>query len=280
MRRYRKPHRIKRKKSIIKNRFFLLGFLIFVFLVFAIYFLFFSDFFQIEKITVFGNKKILKEEIIKIAENELKKKKIFSAGKNIFLANLGGIEKDILSDFPQIAEAEISRSLPRTLIFTILERKAVAKFCKDYKLFTKDKTESSYQKCFPLDKEGIIFEEIGGNNLSLPKIKNPDSKDELELGQRIIETDLLFGILDIFSDLENLNIQTKEFLIVSEERTNVEALDNWEIYFNPKKDLAWQLTKLKAVLEEDIPLEKRKDLEYIELRFGNSAPFKYRQAKE
>jgi len=29
-------------------------------------------------------------------------------------------------------------------------------------------------------------------------------------------------------------------------------------------------------LEEKIPPESRKDLEYIELRFGNLAPFKYK----
>jgi len=34
---------------------------------------------------------------------------------------------------------------------------------------------------------------------------------------------------------------------------------------------------LRAVLEEEILPEKRKNLEYIELRFGNLAPYKYKE---
>jgi len=56
-------------------------------------------------------------------------------------------------------------------------------------------------------------------------------------------------------------------------------IGGWEIYFNlqkDQKDIDWQLVKLRAVLEEKIPSENRKDLEYIELRFGNFAPYKYK----
>jgi len=279
--RRRKPHRFKIKKPVVKNRFFLSGFFIFVFLIVILYSLFFSDFFQIKEVVVSGNKKVLKEEIIKVAENEFLKKKLFFPAKNILLVNLGNIKENILDAFPQIADVKIKRKLPKTLSFNILERKGVAQFCRAFELFTKEESQTVYQKCFLLDEEGVVFEEIIKDNIFLPKIvlsKNQE-KNELELGQEIIENQLLSGILDIFSQLKDLNIETKEFLIVSEERINVKTLDNWEIYFNPKEDLDWQLTKLKAVLK-NIPLEKRNDLEYIELRFGNFAPPKYRQTEE
>ena len=76
---------------------------------------------------------------------------------------------------------------------------------------------------------------------------------------------------------EELKIKTKEFIIFSE-HLNVKTSEDWEVYLNPQEDINWQLTKLGAVLEEEIPLEKRKDLEYIELRFGNFAPYKYRSS--
>ena len=66
-------------------------------------------------------------------------------------------------------------------------------------------------------------------------------------------------------------------MIVSDEKLTGLTTEDWEVYFNLQKDIEWQLTKLRAVLEEKIPPEKRKDLEYIELRFGNFAPFKYKQ---
>lgn len=279
--RHRKPHRFKRKKPVVKNRFFLSGFFIFVFFIAISYFLFFSDFFQIEEVVVSGNKEVSEEEITKIAENEFLKKKLFFPVKNILLVNLGNIKENILDAFPQIVDVKIRRKLPETLSFNILERKGVAQFCKAFELFTKEENQAVYQKCFLLDEEGIVFEEIIKDNIFLPKIVflKSQEKNELELGQEIIEKQLLSGVLDIFSQLKDLNIETKEFLMVSEERINVKTLANWEIYFNPKEDLNWQLTKLKAVLK-NIPLEKRNDLESIELRFGNFAPFKYREIEE
>ena len=278
--RYRKPHRFKRKKSIIKNRFFWLGLFIFILFICISYFLFFSGFFRIEHVVVFGNKKVLKEEITKVAEEGLLEKTLFFPTKNIFLVNLKEMKEDILSSFPQIEGIEIKRTFPRTLALTIIERKGVAQICKTRELFTKDETEISYEKCFLLDKEGIVFEEVLEDNLYVPKLKNPNLKDELKLGVKVIDETLLSKVSDIFSNLEDLNILTKEFSLISDERINIKTSDGWEIYLNPNKNLNWQLTKLKAVLRENIPSEKRKDLEYIELRFGNSAPFKYRETNE
>jgi len=64
--------------------------------------------------------------------------------------------------------------------------------------------------------------------------------------------------------------------MVSQDRINVQTEQGWKIYFNPQEDISWQITKLSSVLEKEIPPEDRENLEYIELRFGNLAPFKYK----
>ena len=89
-----------------------------------------------------------------------------------------------------------------------------------------------------------------------------------------MEEKLLSTILDFHLGMKNMNVQLREFLIIADNRINVITKDDWEIYFNPKENTEWQLTKLSAVLSEGISLEERKELEYIELRFGNTAPFK------
>ena len=91
-----------------------------------------------------------------------------------------------------------------------------------------------------------------------------------------MEEELISKILKISSELENLKVQILEANLVSDERINLKTSEDWEIYFDPQKDMNWQLTKLKVDLENLIPFERRKDLEYIELRFGDSAPFKYK----
>ncbi len=109
------------------------------------------------------------------------------------------------------------------------------------------------------------------------KIKKSAGDKELKLGDRVLEKELLSSILEIESKLKNnLKIIPEEALVVSEERINLKTSEGWEIYLNPKGDIEWQLTKLRVDLEEEIPQERRKDLEYIELRFGNFAPYKYK----
>ncbi|MCP6719135.1 MAG: FtsQ-type POTRA domain-containing protein [Patescibacteria group bacterium] len=274
---YRKPYRIKKKKPIFYNRFFGIFLLISVFTVLISYFLFFSQFFQVQEIIISGNERISEKEIIGIIENELTREKLgFLSSKNIFLVNIDKIKKDISDKFPKMAEVNITRSFPNTLECIIIERIKVVVFCKDQRSVDSEGIQLVEEKCFSLDQEGIAFEETTENGLNLPKIKKPNSNDKLILGMNVLSKDLVSKILEISLGLEEAKILKKEVLIISDDRINIKTLDSWEIYFNPQKDLDWQLTKLKAVLEKYIPLEKRRDLEYVELRFGNLAPFKYK----
>jgi len=275
MARYRKPNSVKRKTSIIKSKFFWMGVLGLISVSLISYYLFFSETFQVESVIILGNQKIAKEDILKIIEDELSKNNIIPLNKNIFLANVGAVEKNIFKTFPQIVEIKSSKDFPDTLSFNITERIQIAWFCKVSKILNHEEEEESIERCFLLDKDGVIFEEVSLSELKLVKIKNPNSDIQLELGQKVIEPEVLSRSLEILLGIEELNVPIEEILVISKERTNIKTSQGWKIYLNPEKDLEWQLRKLKADLDEFIPLEKRKDLEYIELRFGNLAPFKY-----
>ena len=273
IKKYRKPYRIKKKKSIFRNRFFWLGILILIVFIGLFYFLVFSSFFQIKEIKISGNsafaealadrQKISVENIQEVIEKEIEQRVLFLPSKSIFLADFPKIKAKISEIFPQIAQINCKREFPDTLTVTIEERKPTAVFNQ----------EDLY---FFLDKEGIIFENtLAGGQLI--KIKKAIKDKELKLGDRVLEKELISAILEIESKLENdLKIPIEEVLVVSDERINIKTSDGWEIYLNPKGDIEWQLTKLRVDLEEEIPQERRKDLEYIELRFGNFAPYKYR----
>lgn len=262
MKTYRKPHRVRKKKSIIKNRFFWLSLLLLLFLGTFFYFLIFSRFFQVKKIAISGEERISEEKIKVIVERKLEKRILFFTTKNIFLINPKPIKNDILQSFPQIADIQIKRNLPDTLNFTVIERRKIANFCQN-------------ETCFLLDKEGVIFEK-SEPEAGLIRIVDGRSGEILKIGEKVIEKDYLDKILKIQKNLsEDLKVEVEEILVLSE-RLNVKTKEGWEIYFDPKGDLSWQLTKLNLVLKEKIPPEKRKDLEYIELRFGDLATFRYR----
>ena len=144
---------------------------------------------------------------------------------------------------------------------SVTERKGLATFCQE-------------STCFSLDKEGIIFEI---DDSLQPLIRTLIPNEEIKLGDKVIEKEKLTQLLEINSYLEkNLNIPAKEFLISSLEKLQVITQEGWELYLNPQEDIKWQLTKLKVLLDEKIPPEKRNDLEWIELRFGNFANPKYK----
>lgn len=251
---YRKPHRYKRKKPIFHQRFFWLGILALIVAGGIFYCLFFLEAFQIEKIIVSGDNKVAKEDIEFLAGQRLESKILFFKTKSIFAVDLGQIKKYILNYFPQIAEVKISRGFFDAVNVIVTERQALAVWCQD-------------EKCFLLDQEGIIFEEVIEDKPELVLIKNESGINEL--GKRVIEKELLSQVLEIKAQVEgNTGIPVKEAFLVSEERLNMKTAEGWEIYFNLKGDLGWQITELKLVLEKQIPLDKRGKLEYIDLRFS------------
>lgn len=270
MRKYRKPYRLKKKKPFFKKKFFWPGFFGFVFSVLIIYVLIFSQYFQIENIIISGNEKTSKQGILEIIENRIKKSVLFIPTKSIFLANITEIKKQALNSFPEINDLEISRSFPKNLNVIVIERFGVAVLCQDI-----ETQEEIIEKCFLIDQKGIVFEPLLKES-QLPKIEKLNNEKQFKFGERIIEQDLLSKILKIFSVLAELDVKAEKALIISDERINILTAENWEIYFNPQKDINWQLTKLEAILKEHVPLENRNQLDYIELRFGDLAPFKYK----
>lgn len=269
---YRKPHRIKKKKSIFKNWFFWLTILIIIIIGGIFYLLFFYSFFQVKDIEIFGNKKLTTEDLRFLASKEIEKNILNFPTKTIFLVNTSQIEKKISENFPLIENASLKREFPDKIILEVKERKPVAIF---YPQLT-----SQDSKAFFIDKYGIVFEltedDVAG--IDLPKLKKEINRN-LNIGDNVMREEEISKILETNSKLKNeLEILPQETLIVSEEGFNVLTSENFQIYFNFQEDINWQLTKLKAVLDEEIPIERRSDLEYIDVRFDNFSPYKYRQS--
>jgi len=262
MRNYRRPFRIKKKKSILKSRFFWLGILILIIFSGVFYLICFHSFFQIKVIEISGNEKVSTESLENLLNQKINQKILFFPSQSIFLPNFGEIKKEILKSFPQVAETDLKRKFPNTVLLEIKERKPAAVFRQTDKIFF-------------VDKEGVIFESLDLDVTSQDFITFKKQADEgVNLGEKIIEEEQLSKILEVESKLKNeLKILVEEVLVVSEARFDAKTLEGFQIYFNFQEDLDWQLTKLRAVLEEEIPLESRKDLEYIDVRFGNFAPY-------
>ncbi len=289
---HRRPHRIRKKKSIFRSRFFGITLLILFFSGAIFYFLFFSPILQLKEVKISGNKKIQNQGVESILREKISQKLLFFMTKSIFLVNSKEIAKSLLENYPQIEQINLKRKLPATLIVEIRERFPVAIFCQACLSFPSENFGGQEEDCFFVDKTGVIFEDgpkDGEEDKSSSSpfaaardydliIKFQNEKKEVFLGQKIIQEEKLISILEIQEKLKtNLKIISKEFIIQNGDRVNVKTTEGWEIYFDLKNSFDWQITKLSLVLEKEIPLEKRGNLEYIDLRFGNFAPYKYRR---
>lgn len=264
--RFRKPHRIKKKKSIFRNRFFWLTILVLALAGGIFYLIFFSAFFQIKEIKITGNQKLATDDIRSLAEQNIKEKFLFFYTKSIFLVKEKEITSRLSKNFPRIDEIDVKNKYPDVLILEIKEREGIGCFCQN-------------TTCFLLDKKGIIFEEADETCSLDLVIRDFGSKASLNLGEKALEEPLVSSINKIRNAIkESLQININEFNITEVQNRKLAAKTavGWEIYFNPTGDIDWQLTKLAQVLEKEISPEKREKLEYIDVRFGNFAPYKYR----
>ncbi len=271
----RKHYRIKRKKSFLQNRFFWT--LLFGLLIGSsfLYFFFLSSVFQIKKIEISGNEKVPLNDIRELIEKEITTNLLFKNVRNIFLADLGKTNKILTNHFIFIANVDSLKEIPDKIIFKIEERQAVLLFLCN-------------EKYFLLDKEGIVFEKVNNcseSNINERRVEQDqqcyqleeafqfeklDVSDEPLLGQNVITKETLADILKIKSKLESLNIKVLKGILKNERRLDIVTGEGWDIYFNLKEDLDWQLTKIALMLEKEISPEKRGELQYIDLRFDKA----------
>ena len=271
---YRSPRRVKIKKSVFRGRFFWPGISALFLSGVLFYLIVFFPPFQIKEIKITGNAAVLEESILEKIEDKINMKIINFFSRSIFLVNLREIEKNILSDSPKLAGVRVERNFPGIISAVVEERVGLAGWRGAG--VEPENSNNQNNKYFLIDKEGVIFEEADLAETPV-KITNRESPSDFSLGAKVIEGELLSHILKIESNLkEKFKISVSEFLIVSRDRLNVKINEGWEAYFNPGEDMDWQLTKLVLVLEKEIPPDFRRNLEYIELRFGERAYFKYK----
>ncbi|MDP3093243.1 MAG: FtsQ-type POTRA domain-containing protein [bacterium] len=252
-----KRYRIRKKKSILKNRFFRLAVLI-TFLLTAISWLFFfCPAFQVKKILISGGGRISGQEIERLVWPKIQKKILGFETKAILLADPDSIKILVSEKFPLIDELKVKRLLPDSLLIEIVERKAIGIW----------RNQESY---FSLDKKGVIFEEILKETLSDLTIESKQFQGEISLGKNVIEEKRLLQILTVQKTIEEkAEIKAKEFTFFENEaRLDAKTKEGWKIFFDLNGDLNWQLIELELVLEKELPQEKRQGLEYLDLRFN------------
>ncbi len=284
---FRKLKKIKKKQSFLKNRFFLFGVAAVVCAELLLYGVVLLPFIQVQEVRVEGNKGVLENSIRSVVLDRLWEKFFFFPTASIFLVDTLGIQRALLEAIPELESVRMQRKFPNTLIIAAQERSVVAFLCQPPYLFISSGGQELH--CVAIDSRGIAFKEVKAPPESIIIYAQGQS---LSLREAVVKQDILNVILEFAREVEHRSlfmqvVQTLNgssdpergelsFEIVSESQIHARTQEGWSVYFTHTEDLSWQITKLQTVLENKIPLEKRKKLDYIDVRFGDQAYFKYR----
>ncbi len=255
--RKRKKYQIRRKRSLLKNRILWTALLIISFFGSLCYLVIFSPVFQINALVILGNENIASQEIQQAIWPKIEKQILGFKTKSIFLVEMRSLKNQLLGQFLEIDELKIKRILPKSLVLELKERKALGLWCWE-------------NNCFSFDKKGKIFEKQAKTPENYLVINSKPPQIEIGLGKKAIDEKTLSATLLIQKTLvEKTKITANDFtLFENDGRLNAETAENWEIYFDLKGDVNWQLVRLELLLDKTLPSEKRQGLEYIDLRFS------------
>jgi cell division septal protein FtsQ len=252
---------LRKRKSRGKIKFLLF---LFIFLIMSsglIYLFGFSGVFKIKDITITNRTQIPDQDLINIVKVHLAKDYWLFLPRNSWpLVNKWAISQEILSKYPQAKKANIKIQLPKmSLAATIEPRVPVVLWCNE-----------TQEKCFLADDEGIIFQaaskEKTDNELPLIISKINNSNDDL--GKKVYSAEDIRQIIRISQNLkEDLKISPENFTADDTSFLVVNTKEGWEIYFDLDSNLDISLMKLKALLDQELPISKRQGLQYVDLRF-------------
>jgi len=277
---WKKRYGSKKKKSLFKRRSFWFFFATVSILGVLFWWVFLSDVFKISTIEISGNQKIPRKMIEQKIKEQISKEMIFFSSESIFLFDTGEVKKILAQAFPEIESILLKKRFPDILEIEIGERGAKAVICQENNYFLVDKDGIIFEDFHSLaDKEGEGKEkEKERNDKFLETIQEQNNVDLIirfeknkafSLGERAIDREMFAALLKINQQLrDSLNLDIEEFLIVSSFEFNAKTSEGFWLYFSLEKDIDLQIRELGLILKEELPLQQRGLLEYIDLRFN------------
>lgn len=267
-------HRQKNAGSVFSKILYWSSF--FAFVGSAVYALFFSTFLSLNSINFSGNQEIDPGLMRESVEAEISGKYLNLVSKNnLILVRKDKIKKILLERFKRIEDVKIKKIFPDSLEISIAERELMLIMCAG-------------ERCYFIDDNGKAYGEADPSFLEQEKmdlaVLHDESGKPINLNDSVIPVDFLNFISIIKNKLkQELDIETERDFrtprIVSED-VKVKTREGWEIYFNQGIGAQKEIDMLKAVLEHEIEKEKRKELEYVDLRTNNKVYYKFKTTEQ
>ncbi|MCL5011014.1 MAG: FtsQ-type POTRA domain-containing protein [Patescibacteria group bacterium] len=252
--------RLKRRKSVLKDRVFWDVVLGLVFFVVLVYFLFFSAVFRIVDWQVSASPDIETAQVQKIISDYTNYKIYSFLPRNSFwLVNSGQLEKRISADMPLAKKVVVKKRLASKLFVSVEKREPLFAWCFE-----------GGGACFVADENRVVFGQVPAENLTQNLIVIFSKTEPAKMLGEIMGQKQGEQILQIREFFQEQGIGLVNFGFDEPSLLTVKTAQNWEAYFDLQSDTNLALTKLKLLLEKELTADKRKNLQYVDLRFSKA----------
>jgi len=180
-------------------------------------------------------------------------------GESIFFLSLEELKKEVLTNFPEVKDIFIKKTLPNQLLIKIVERKPVA-ILQTTKLATASGTFP--KNYFLVDNEGFVFAKTATFS-GLPLLYLPD-EEKLFVGKKINQKGVKTAG-KIITLLEEKGISVEKVFLPSPGKIEVLLKEKIKTIFTSQKDPSLQVTSLQIILSS-LRMEGKVPKE-VDLRF-------------
>ena len=277
----REPER-KRQSPILKkrrrNRHIFVAATLVIVLVCAIaaHFLSFMSGMRIQGVSLSGSKAVdvavlkdfIDEKIVDSASGYL-------SGRNMFFFDTGALENEILVKFPRIRTVHVVRSgfLETSLSIDVSERVPFAKWCVSPDAVKND------GPCFLMDRDGFIFAIADPGMLTeysfLGSLSSTNDPIGLTFGAGHFP-----GILSLLDFLGQAGFTPTGATIIDDRDFTIPIVDSFYLKVSFGERASDVIKNLKLVLSAEALKDKSKNLDYVDLRFGNRVYYKFKGIPE
>jgi len=254
----KRPYLRKRKKSILRRRWFWDFILLLIFCGSLLWLILKTPYFVIENIKISGCESIAKKEVRKIALWQ----------KNFFLFNSGNLSASIKDFSPKIQDVKVRKKFPNEVFIKVIERKAAGIYCT---------WQNKNKRCFLMSKDGVVYELLKEtkkkkqaknekDKSSLLLISNKE-KNNFKAGDDVLDADLFLKFLFLKNELKKFKLFIVEIEIESLQIT-AKTKNGSKIYFLRGDVFEEQMSVLIKALKKKtiIKPKERKNFKYIDVR--------------
>lgn len=230
-----------------------------------------SKYFSIIRIDVRGDSKSA-EKAVKESLELFKEERdwLILKRSNIYLFPASLAEEKLKEQF-LLQEIKITKEYPGALRVEFKIKKPALRLAAEKWLYTLDSSGEVLEK---LEVSGFASGTSKLDDGGLPVITG--GTDDLSIAAKALPEEVALFVITVFNEIgQKTGVAVNSFSPVAESPSSLslQTEEGWNVIFNIRINASEQIDKLAAVLKEQ-KLEERKNLNYIDLRFGDRIFYK------